>query len=229
MTQEQYPIFITTRDRLECVLELVDWLEKVGQEEIYLVDNDSSYPPLLDWLNSTDHTVIRCANIGNTSPWVSGAIDEYASDRYFATTDPDIIPVDTCPHDVFEYFESILKSANHKTGPTKISFGLRLDDLPDHYKHKKLAISRHGRCQSDRCRVMGGKFFACANDAILALHRPGAAKSITGWRADDPYLARHTSWYDDLSNMNEELAYYMANVRRGGITNWSKQNLNIAG
>lgn len=229
MTQEQYPIFITTRDRVECVVEQTNWLKSVGQEEIYIVDNDSSYPPMMDWLSDTHYKVIRSANVGNTSPWVSGAIADYAKERYFVTSDPDIVPLDSCPPDVFDYFRDTLAGISPKMDVPKISFGLKLDDLPDHYKHKALALSRHGKCQADRQRVEGGKFFSCANDAIMALHRPNHPKSVRGWRADNPYVARHTSWYDDLADMTEELAYYMEHALGGGITNWSKPNLNISG
>ena len=53
-TLQQYPIFITTRDRLSSLLQLIDWFQSVGQRDIYLIDNDSSYPPLLDFFERTN-------------------------------------------------------------------------------------------------------------------------------------------------------------------------------
>ena len=52
------PIFINCRDRITCLSVLVDWLEKAGHENIYLLDNDSSYPPLLEYYEQTPHTVV---------------------------------------------------------------------------------------------------------------------------------------------------------------------------
>jgi hypothetical protein len=43
------PIFVNCRDRLESLLALLDFLERAGQEQIYLLDNDSTYPPLLEY------------------------------------------------------------------------------------------------------------------------------------------------------------------------------------
>ena len=55
-----YPVFIVCRDRFTCLVGLLDWLESVGQaDEIYLLDNDSSYAPLLEFYEQTRHTVIR--------------------------------------------------------------------------------------------------------------------------------------------------------------------------
>ena len=55
----QVPVFINCRDRLTPLAQLVDWLERAGQEEIYLIDNDSAYEPLLAWYERTPHAVIR--------------------------------------------------------------------------------------------------------------------------------------------------------------------------
>ena len=53
----QYPIFIICRDRYTCTLDLINWLEKTGQENIYLIDNDSRYEPLLEYYRVTPHIV----------------------------------------------------------------------------------------------------------------------------------------------------------------------------
>ncbi|MGZ7005961.1 MAG: hypothetical protein ACXVLX_10200, partial [Ilumatobacteraceae bacterium] len=42
---EQYPVFIPVRDRLSPLVELLGWLESVGQHDIWLIDNASTYPP----------------------------------------------------------------------------------------------------------------------------------------------------------------------------------------
>ena len=39
------PIFINCRDRLEPLVALLDYLEHANHDEIYVLDNDSKYPP----------------------------------------------------------------------------------------------------------------------------------------------------------------------------------------
>ena len=39
----QFPIFIIVRDRVTPLGQLVGWLESIGQSEIWLIDNASTY------------------------------------------------------------------------------------------------------------------------------------------------------------------------------------------
>ncbi len=52
----QIPIFINSRDRLGTLRDLVNWLKKAGQQRIYILDNDSSYAPLLEYYR---HSICR--------------------------------------------------------------------------------------------------------------------------------------------------------------------------
>ena len=91
----QPPIFIVVRDLLSPLQQLVNWLERAGHDRIVLVDNDSTYPPMVEYLSATPHTVVRCGwNMGHRSPWLSGAIFEMAHDEPYIVSDPDIVPDD---------------------------------------------------------------------------------------------------------------------------------------
>src|SRR5205085_2892488 len=43
------PVFINCRERVTSLAALVSWLERAGCDEIYLLDNDSVYEPLLEY------------------------------------------------------------------------------------------------------------------------------------------------------------------------------------
>ena len=53
------PILINVRDRVTPLRKLVSWLELAGHERITLLDNDSTYPELLTYLDASPHEVIR--------------------------------------------------------------------------------------------------------------------------------------------------------------------------
>ncbi|MEZ5216955.1 MAG: hypothetical protein R2715_10310 [Ilumatobacteraceae bacterium] len=55
---DQYPS-VPVRDRVTPLVQLVDWLERAGVEDIWLIDNASTFEPLLDYLRSTPHHVVR--------------------------------------------------------------------------------------------------------------------------------------------------------------------------
>ena len=89
MAVRQYPVIITVRDRLSCLQQLLKWLENIGQNEIWLCDNDSTYPPLVEFLKNTKHNVIyNKFNLGHRAPWLSGLVPQLGNERYFIISDP---------------------------------------------------------------------------------------------------------------------------------------------
>lgn len=51
--KRQYPIIITVRDRLTDLLSLLEWLGNIGQREVWLCDNASTYEPMVKFLANT--------------------------------------------------------------------------------------------------------------------------------------------------------------------------------
>lgn len=205
----QYPIFIICRDRVTYLSQLVDWLEKAGHERIHLMDNDSTYQPLLDYYEKSPHTVVRLGgNTGHNGLWTMGLMKEYKQeDEYFVVSDPDVIPSEDCPDDAVDYFRHILD--NHDTR-TKVGFGLRIDDIPDHYRFKQNVIDYETHFWHYGPGM--GLHFAPI-DTTFALYRPGSTQDISfSCRTGFPYVARHMSWYIDSNNVPEEEEYYIANA-----------------
>lgn len=196
------PIFIPIRDRLSSLVTQLEWLgraEAVG--EIILVDNQSSYPPMLDFLDKTEHRVIRLNhNQGGNAPWACGLVGDHA---WYVVTDPDIVPREDCPLDAIPHFKDGIErwGAYNAAG-----FGLDIRDLPDHYCGKKDVI----RVESPYWRdSLDAEWFAGAIDTTFALHRKPGGGGCVALRSKDPYIARHVPWYLDTSNYSEEDQYYL--------------------
>ena len=183
------PILINCRDRVSSLLELIGWLEAAGHQEIYLLDNDSIYEPLLDYYRSTPHTVLRLgANYGRLAPWVAPGVIDRTSGRSFVFTDPDIVPVAECPLDAVAHFAELLERF---PAIAKAGFGLRIDDLPDHYVHKRdvVALAAHVLAQAGRARRLPRP----DRHDVRALSAERAAARGRGQGPGPPYVARHTS------------------------------------
>jgi hypothetical protein len=204
MSVEQFPVIINVRDRLETLRQLVEWLEAAGQRELYLLDNASSYPPLLAWLDQTPHTVVRSErNLGHRGPWLSGLVPRLGHDCCFVVTDPDVVPVEDCPLDAIQHFRALFEEVPIVD---KIGFGLRIDDLPDHCAHKAEVIAWEQRFW-EREVVPGA--YGAAIDTTFALYRPGRGHwFLNSLRTAPPYVARHLSWYVDSANLTDEERYY---------------------
>jgi hypothetical protein len=198
-----YPVFVNCRDRLAPLAELVDWLERAGCDEIYLIDNDSAYEPLLDYYRSTPHTVVRLGeNFGKWSLWQAPGLYERTNGRRFVYTDPDVIPVADCPLDALDRFSELLDA--YKL-PNKVGFGLRIDDIPDHYRHKRDVLAVEGGMW--QWPLEAGVFYAPI-DTTFALYRENGSWAREAIRTGPPYVARHDSWYLDFDRLTPEEAFY---------------------
>ena len=209
------PVFINCRDRVLPLEQLVSWLERAGCEEIYLLDNDSIYEPLLDYYKGTPHTVIRLGqNWGRFAFWYDPRPQELTRGRRFVYTDPDIVPVEECPPDAIDRFAELLE---RYPGVNKVGFGLKIDDLPERYRHRETVIAWEK--QAWRWRVEEGAYFS-AIDTTFALYRPnGQPRPADAIRTGPPYVARHTPWYLDLDDLPAEEAFYQ--TRGGELHHWN--------
>ena len=142
LQREDVPVVINSYNRLGCLRELIAWLVRAGQRQLYVVDNASKYPPLLTylaWLHASKvATVVRLSeNAGHLAVWRHCILDRLGIDSEFVYTDPDVVPADSCPSDVIGMLQSVLAD-NEQIAVAGL--GLRLDDLPDSYRHKAQAI-----------------------------------------------------------------------------------------
>ena len=53
------PIIINNYNRLEYLKDLIAWLESAGMKKIYIIDNLSTYPPLLEFYKKIKYTVFK--------------------------------------------------------------------------------------------------------------------------------------------------------------------------
>ncbi|MEO7369829.1 MAG: glycosyltransferase family 2 protein [Ilumatobacteraceae bacterium] len=215
----QRPIFIVVRDLLSPLQQLLAWLERAGHERVILIDNASAYPAMVDFLSSTSHLVVRCGwNMGHRSPWLSGAVFDFAHDEQYVVTDPDIVPDDACPLDAIDHFAEVM--AAHPE-VHRVGFGLRIDDLPDHYAPKPDVIAWESPFW--RQEIAPG-LFSAPIDTTFALSRVARPSSMPSIRTGPPYVARHLPWYDDSASPTDEMTYYREHGDRS-LTHWTRPTI----
>jgi hypothetical protein len=216
------PVIVISRDRLDCLRQLVEWLERTPDiGPIHIVDNASSWPPLLDYLATSPHIVHRLeVNLGHYAPWVIGLVAAVA-DAPFVVTDPDVIPDAACPPDVIAHFRMIL---DRHPDIDKAGFGLRLDDLPDTFAHRDAVVRWESKFWRDE--VEPGVFRADI-DTTFALYRPGRDhKTFNAVRTGAPYVARHLPWYSATNAPTAEDVYYREHADPA-IASWTGDELPV--
>jgi hypothetical protein len=197
-------IFINCRDRVKDLRRLVAWLERAGHQRIVLLDNASSYMPLLEYLKTTPHDVRWLGNnLGSRAVWNAKLVPN----EPWVYTDPDILPTEDCPPDAVSYLAEV--SERHPSY-SKVALGLFLDDVPEGFPHLYWEQS----LVSPQREIEPGVFDSYS-DTTFALYRPNATFDLRALRTGAPHQARHMSWY--VTEPDAEDAYYLARAIAGPL------------
>ncbi|GGF51839.1 hypothetical protein GCM10011519_27340 [Marmoricola endophyticus] len=210
------PVFVVCRDRVSSLLRLLGWLDDEGMTNIVLVDNASTYPPLLRFYERTHHRVVRLgANLGHHAAWDAGLVDSVAGRKPYVVTDPDVVPEEAA-HGAVRTFIRLL---NRHPTYVKVGFGLRIDDLPDQYAGKQDVLDWEASAWQ---HAIGPEVFHAPIDTTFAVYRPSVRAPTLGpaIRTGGRLVARHEPWYVDSARLDEEERYYRDHAR-ADVTTWA--------
>ena len=212
---KRVPIVINSYNRVAYLERQVAALRELGYENLYVIDNASTYEPLLDYYERENLRVFYLdANVGYLSLWKTSVRKEFLS-NYYVYTDPDILPAEECPDDFVRHFGEVL---DRYPDAAKAGFGLKINDLPDSYAERDGVVAHEQKFWQRR---IAPGLFQAPIDTTLALYRPSVSG---GWwlpavRTDAPYIARHLPWYADSANPSEEDVFYRGSAEQ--LTHWT--------
>lgn len=207
----EVPIIINNRNRYTFLKLMVDQLQSFGYRNIFILDNDSTYPPLLEYYKTVKANVIYLKqNIGYKALWESNAFEQFKN-RYYVYSDPDILLQPDCPKDfVYQLYAHLIRyPAKEKAG-----VALKIDDLPDHYSHKQEAIRNEKPFWE---KQLEKDVYDAPVDTTLALYRPlafGNAEECEAIRVGGKLAAQHLTWYLDSANLSEEELFYKNSIKK---------------
>jgi hypothetical protein len=215
----EIPVIINNRNRYTYFRLLIEWLEKAGIKKIYIIDNDSTYPPLLEYYKNIPYKVFFTGeNLGHLALWKSNIYRKFRS-SYYIYTDPDVLPSEDCKEDFLQYMISCL---DKYPVAEKIGFALKTDDLPDHYRDKQHVIDWEKKFWEHE---VAPDIFDAPVDTTFALYRPYTNYSkrlVHAYRIAGKYCAKHLPWYEDTDHPTEENLYYSQHIREGA-SHWIKK------
>lgn len=203
------PVILNNFNRLTFPLKLIEFLKACGMKNIIIIDNSSTYPPLLDFYRTTDITILPAGgNLGHLALWKSGLYRRFRW-NYFIYSDADVLPVDDCPRDFVRRFKEVLDEYAHVD---KVGFGIRIDDLPESFSLKRKVVEYESRYWQ---RPVADGVFDAPIDTTFAMYKPfsglvgGHTFTRQSYRLGPPYLIRHLPWYVDSKNLSDEEKYYL--------------------
>ena len=206
---------------------MVEWFLAYGTRNVIVIDNQSTYPPLLKYyaeMASRIDVRVQDSNLGPWGFWHAKAYHAQLPTPYMVT-DADLSP-GFCPADVVQTMLEVLNETGIKVGPS-----LRIDNLPEHYSKKNQVAQWESQFWRDRYAAS----FPCWRaeiDTTLAMYPAFGNFRAKALRLDAPYSFEHAPWYVDESIPNEEDTFYRKHYDSdvcAGAVGWSmRPELGIA-
>ena len=213
-------IYINNRNLLTWPKKMAEIFATQGHN-VTIVDNNSSWPPLLDWYNKCPHKVARINNndFGCGSPWWSNIITDIS--EHYVTCDSDL-----GLEDVTSDWPDVCIEALEKYNVPKIGLSLKDTDCPsqnpaylmdqfDKFPKGNPDVWKWADDKGRYCNYPVDSHFCVWNKN----ERPNNPNSHAGGiRTNKPYTARHLPWHIVMKKdkkeksfqieMTDELCYY---------------------
>lgn len=210
-------VFITVWDRFSWLIPLAKDFSAAGLEVI-LIDNKSTYPPLLEWYKTCPYEVIWMDD--NYGPWAFFTTDLYKkfTDRYFMISDSDY-DISKVPKDFVKVLMTGLEESKERVW--KSGLGFEINDLPEN-QYTGYIIQHESRFWK-RSQLTQKGYYRCYIDLGIAIYDrsrrgddPIKESKNGSWydavHAPAPYVTRHLDWYLTKENIRKEDIYYLENV-----------------
>lgn len=185
---------------VECIRTYTDL------KEIVILDNQSTWEPLLAWYKTGPCRVVNLAqNFGHKAPWTPIANSNILTDHY-VVTDPDL-DLSGVPRNVLSHLAALLRDFPEQG---KIGLSLEVKDLTPDLPYFPV-VSRwepsywEAPLVDDVIRLAPvDTTFAMYSKSLMNGYR------ICGARTERPYTARHLPWY--VLKPDAEFRYYLDNA-----------------
>jgi hypothetical protein len=209
------PIIINNCNLLEWpkkMIEDISTFEGVG--EIIILDNGSTYEPLLEWYETKPCEIIKSEiNYGQYGPWQKNIPQSLGSD-YYVVTDPDLGLGET-PKDCLLVLKEKLDKYKEfdRIGLSLSNIINRVYDTPYYYWLEHIS---HEFWNLEK--LEDGLLKGHIVDTTFALYHKNRNKSGPSCATNFPYSARHLPWefsnqeINNLKDINYEFYYYLKNA-----------------
>lgn len=220
------PIVILNRDRLYPLVEQVTVLQEKGYNNIVVIDNQSTYIPLLEWYKTANIDVFYNTITENSNQAFLNLVrighKKFVDivQNWYVFNDSDIIPERSVPDD---FVEHLIKYAT-KFGKTKVGMSIRIDDLDLSYDLNKWVYGYESSYWTHGLKDGDVELYPHPIDTTFAVHAPGTMPvwSDTTLRAGSPYIVRHAPFYYDPNNLPDDEIHYLRHMNRSS-SNWSSK------
>ena len=215
------PIFINARDRLNTMKKLIDWLLDAEYRNLIILDNNSTYPKLLDYYNELEKDsrikiILLGKNLGHKALWKSNILEKLNISTPYVYTDPDVVPAENCPKDFVKTLYEVL-NAHHEI--RKVAPALVWEDIT-FFDKEKWQTNEKDLCNG---AYIGNNLCFSNVDTTFALYSNTRNYTLRfSLRTLGDMRIKHLPWYFDYDNLPEDEKYYMDHAEKNFITTVKK-------
>ena len=207
------PIIIINFNQLFYLKKLVNFLVKRKFENIIIIDNLSTYPPLLEYYKTLKGVKVEYMddNYGHKIFFENKELQEKYAKGFYVVTDADIVPNEDLPVDFMNTLLKILVKEFYKV--TKAGFALKTDDIPLTYTFRDQVLDWESKFWVSKYHHSLECYYAKL-DTTFALYKPkyprwlNGIDFLRGIRIAGDFTATHGGWYIDPNNLTEEQKFY---------------------
>ncbi len=207
------PVIIINFNQLEYLKDLIHFLEDKKTINIIIIDNNSTYLPLLKYYDEiADNIVIHRQkdNLGHLVFWKNRELFHKYANGFFIVTDADIVPNTSLPTN---YLKRMLDLLYKYKEITKIGFALKIDDIPNEYPLKDKVLNWEKKFWTT---PLEKDVYQSDIDTTFALYWPGTDRFteylypsfFNAIRLAGDYTAQHGGWYLKSNELTEEQKFY---------------------
>jgi len=215
------PIIIINFNQLYFLkIQVSNYLNR-GFKNVIILDNASTYQPLLEYYQTIKHSVeivYLNKNWGHMVFFENKEIYNKYSKGFFVISDSDIIPNDNLPDNFLSMMIDVLLDKYDSI--TKVGWALDIKSIPDTYSNKEKVINWEKRFWKTKIDIsIREEAYLAEIDTTFALYKPNYnLQDYSPWdffkaiRIGGNYTAKHGGWYINSSNLSEEQKFYFENA-----------------
>lgn len=204
------PIIINNRNLFTWPSKMVENLktfDNVG--EIIILDNESTYEPLLDWYKTNPCTIIYSKNLGQGAAWTLDLPNKLGFE-YYVVTDPDLDLSKTPKDSLIRLKEKLETHIEY----SKIGLSLYNWEVPEDspYYHFLKTWGMDNWCEET---IVDGLLTKHLVDTTFAMYHINRHPHGNSCATNSPYSVRHIPWeitndvIQDMVNKNFEFYNYL--------------------
>lgn len=219
------PIILNNRNLLTWTSKMVEickTFDNVG--DIIILDNDSTYEPLLEWYETKPCEIIKTNNNGHLSPWVNNLPNKLTT-SFYVVSDCDL-DLNNTPKDVLLFLEEkLMKYTQYDRIGLSLENWRVSEKSPYHNFLKNWAITNW-----DVNSVKDGLLCNQQFDTTFGMYNINRHYRGNNCTSYLPYSAKHIPWEftnEEISNLQKNNYEYFHYLKNSNSSSSYKQFINF--